>query len=321
MLNPNEFFSVVFVPPGGKQSVSFRLTRVQFNMFVIFTCFVVFGIGMFIYFSLYTSFDAREYKELQLQAQKQKEEIHRLQEEVDGMKDTIGSIIEKESVINSILGESIRKTRRYRRSVRESKNKSSRFDRSYKGLASASADSEKTAFDSSLKKVTFYKSHLQKMEESFTTHLENVQFQKDLYAYTPSILPLYGSIRSGYGMRNHPLTGHRRFHRGIDIPSWVGAPIRSTADGVVIYSGWARAFGNIVVIRHNMGFMTKYAHASKTLVNKGDFVKKGQVIAQIGQTGLSTGPHVHYEVLRWNKHVNPSPYLDLDIFTASTKIW
>jgi len=321
MLNPNEFFSIVFVPPGGKQSISFRLTRFQFNLFVVFTCLVIFGVGMFIYFSLYTSFDAREYKELQLQAQKQQEELHRLQEEVEGMRESIGSIIEKESVINSILGESIRKTRRYRRSVRQSKNKSSRFHRAYNKLAKASQAPETAPLAANMEKISFYKSHLEKMETAFTKHLENVQFQKDLYAYTPSIWPLYGYIRSGYGMRNHPITGHRRFHRGIDIPSWVGAPIKSTADGVVIYSGWARAFGNMVVIRHNMGFMTKYAHASKTLVNKGEYVKKGQVIAQVGRTGLSTGPHVHYEILRWNKHISPAPYLDLDIFTASTKIW
>ena len=67
--------------------------------------------------------------------------------------------------------------------------------------------------------------------------------------------------------------------------------------------------------------MTVYAHASKLLVKRGQSVKKGQVIAQIGQTGLSTGPHIHYEVLRWNKHVNPYQFLDLDIFTASKKLW
>lgn len=110
-------------------------------------------------------------------------------------------------------------------------------------------------------------------------------------------------------------------HKGIDIPSWRGAPIKSTADGVVSYAGWSGTFGNVVVIKHRYGFRTIYAHCTQLLVSKGAVVKKGDVIAQVGSTGLSTGSHVHYEVMRWNRSVSPKPYLDVDMFTASTKLW
>ena len=144
---------------------------------------------------------------------------------------------------------------------------------------------------------------------------------KARFANTPSTWPTYGRILSRYGRRRHPLTRKWHYHKGIDIPSWNGAPIKATADGIVIYAGWANTFGNLVTIRHGMGYMTLYAHASRVLVKKGESVKKGQIIAQIGSSGLSTGPHIHYEINRWGKSVNPISYLDLDMFTASRKMW
>ena len=103
--------------------------------------------------------------------------------------------------------------------------------------------------------------------------------------------------------------------------AWIGAPIHATADGVIEYAGWSGTFGNVVVIDHDFGYRTIYAHCSQLLVKKYELVKKGQVIAQVGTTGISTGPHLHYEVRRWRKALNPIAYLDLDMFTASTEVW
>ena len=123
-------------------------------------------------------------------------------------------------------------------------------------------------------------------------------------------------------MRIHPKTGRRQFHKGIDIPSWIGAPIQATADGVVEFSGWGGGYGWLVIILHEFGgYRTIYAHMSERLVSKGMQVSKGQVIGRVGQSGLTTGPHIHYEIRRYTQALAPRKYLDLDLFTAGTRMW
>lgn len=99
-------------------------------------------------------------------------------------------------------------------------------------------------------------------------------------------------------------------HTGIDITMPRGTPLHATADGVVSYSGRSSGNGNIVVIEHGHGMTTVYAHNSKNNVNPGQAVKRGEVIALSGSTGVSTGPHLHYEVWRNGQSVNPAPFLE-----------
>lgn len=172
-----------------------------------------------------------------------------------------------------------------------------------------------------LKKLDRIQIELNRLEEIFDDHYFSLVQLKTRYASTPSIWPVPGYVKSGYGYRTHPITGRRKLHQGIDIPSWIGAPIQVTADGIVEHSGWAGGFGYAVVVSHGYGYQTLYAHTSKNLVKKGELVKKGQTIAQVGTTGLSTGPHLHYEVRRWRKTVRPNAYLNPDMFTASTRLW
>ena len=141
------------------------------------------------------------------------------------------------------------------------------------------------------------------------------------YDETPSIWPIYGYVRSGYGWRTHPLKRSKQFHKGIDIPAWIGAPVQATADGYVEFSGWGGGYGWIVVLSHKFGYKTIYAHLSEIEVNRGRKVFKGQIIGKIGTSGLSTGPHVHYEIRHRRKALEPSTYLELDLFTAVSKLW
>ena len=138
---------------------------------------------------------------------------------------------------------------------------------------------------------------------------------------TPSIWPIYGRIKSGWGKRKDPFTGKIKQHRGIDIPSWIGAPVKATADGIVQFSGWSKGFGLTVVINHNYGIRTIYAHLSLLLAKKNTYIKKGQIIGKIGNSGRSTAPHIHYEIREWNRSVRPNPYLGTDMFTAYRKLW
>jgi murein DD-endopeptidase MepM/ murein hydrolase activator NlpD len=128
-------------------------------------------------------------------------------------------------------------------------------------------------------------------------------------AATPSIWPARGLMTSGYGYRASPFTGEREMHEGLDIAAPLGTPIKATADGVVAFVGPRGNYGNAVFINHGHGVVTVYAHTSTIRVKEGQPVKRGDLIADIGSTGRSTGPHVLYEVRVDGVAVNPLKYI------------
>ena len=119
-----------------------------------------------------------------------------------------------------------------------------------------------------------------------------------------------GWLSSRFGKRNDPFTGKREFHKGLDFAGRKGDDVIAVGDGVVSWSGKRYGYGNLVEINHGNGYSTRYGHNQRNLVNVGDTVKKGELIALMGSSGRSTGPHVHFEVLRNGKAVNPSRFLD-----------
>ena len=129
-----------------------------------------------------------------------------------------------------------------------------------------------------------------------------------LRAY-PTIWPADGWITSRYGFRRSPLPGAQTFHTGLDVAAPYGTAIRATADGVVISSSYREAYGYTVELDHGFGMGTLYAHCSRLLVEEGEEVRRGDIIARMGSTGRATGPHLHYEVQRDGVPVNPAHYM------------
>ncbi|MDH4289920.1 MAG: M23 family metallopeptidase [Aquincola sp.] len=125
----------------------------------------------------------------------------------------------------------------------------------------------------------------------------------------PSTAPVVGPVGSGFGFRIDPFTGHGALHMGLDFPADVGTPILAAAGGVVVSTQVHPAYGRLVEIDHGNGLVTRYAHTSKILVKNGDLVKRGQLVAQVGNTGRSTGPHLHFEVLVDGVPQNPARFL------------
>ncbi len=133
--------------------------------------------------------------------------------------------------------------------------------------------------------------------------------QKSFLQSTPSVWPTRGWVTSGFGYRKSPFTGLREKHEGWDIGARSGSAVRATADGMVTVAGRERGYGKLIEIEHGYGVVTRYGHNSKNLTKVGSKVKRGQIVALVGNTGRSTGPHLHYEVLVNGVPTNPKNYI------------
>lgn len=154
--------------------------------------------------------------------------------------------------------------------------------------------------------------HAQRIRVSLALRRSNAHHSRlaaRLSKMRPRGVPTRGKLTSRFGMRRDPFTRRRTFHNGIDFASRVGTPIFSTAPGKVIASGWAGGYGRRIAINHGYGLMTLYGHLWRFRVRPGKWVKRGQLIGWMGNSGRSTGPHLHYAVFRKQRPVNPVRYL------------
>jgi len=146
-------------------------------------------------------------------------------------------------------------------------------------------------------------------EISFQELDEFFRGQESLLSSTPSIWPVRGWVTSGFGYRISPFTNMKEIHEGLDVATRMDTSVVSSADGIVVRVGNDVSYGNIVEIDHGYGVVTRYGHNARILVNTGDKVKRGQAIAEVGNTGRSTGPHLHYEVMVNSIPTNPLNYI------------
>jgi hypothetical protein len=163
-----------------------------------------------------------------------------------------------------------------------------------------------------LQKVDRLGYQLSLQSKSLDTLQDLANNQQQMLASLPSVKPVredklqksIGTL-SGFGYRVHPVYKIRKFHAGLDFPARVGTAIQASGDGTVVESGWHSGYGNCVKIKHGYGYETLYGHLNKIVVRPGERVKKGQKIGEVGDTGLSTAPHLHYEVHYKGSPVNP----------------
>lgn len=158
------------------------------------------------------------------------------------------------------------------------------------------------------KKIDMIMSQVYVQSKSFDDLFELAKNKEKMMLSIPAIQPISkkdGRIVSGYGQRFHPILKVRRMHWGIDISAPQGTPIYATADGEVNFTGRKGTYGNTVMINHGYGYETLYGHMYEIVIKRKQFVKRGQLIGYVGNTGLSRAPHVHYEVLKDGKKINP----------------
>ena len=167
------------------------------------------------------------------------------------------------------------------------------------------------------KKVESIEKKLVAQSRSFDEVVELTKTQEQMLKCIPSIQPISKKdlkrIASGFGMRMHPIHKIMKMHAGLDFTAPIGTEIYATGDGVVELAKWNGGYGRCVVINHGFGYKTKYAHCKKLNCRKGQKIKRGEVIAFLGNTGQSSGPHLHYEVIKKNNKVNPVNYFFNDL--------
>lgn len=217
---------------------------------------------------------------------KQKAEIAKLSIEAEKLKSKVEDLENLSKQVQSLTEKTLKVELSYKRSRRTYSSRGS---------------------DVTLEEIYKKLNGLNRSIETQKDNLNQVRSQLEiLYEWkysVPNGYPVSGSISSGFGLRG------REFHTGIDIRASMRTPVRATANGTVSYAGWRGGYGLTVVLRHNFGFSTVYAHLSKISVNVGERVERGDIIGYTGMTGYTTGPHLHYEVRMNDKPVDPRDYL------------
>lgn len=272
----NKLFTVLIVSDGGKAPASFKLSRAVVYLTGTIACLAVFSVIALGYSHEQYARQAERIPLLQEENARVAEEVRRLKVELDTM---VWQMSELE-----ILGREVRGI------VNGGELQSERTE-----LFSRNSVRDGNTTDGA---IDYLKERIPEKAEELSLLKDDAMAYRQELAVTPDFWPADGRITSPYGMRRAPLTRRYNFHQGIDIGAPYGSPVRAAADGTVTVARYRAGWGNLVVINHGT-YTTYYAHLRRFLVKPGDTVEKGQLIADVGSTGYSTGPHLHFEI-----HIN-----------------
>jgi len=275
------------------------------QLLVAFSALCLAGLLILVYSYMNALNDAREVQALRKINQVQQDEINTFAFETQKLIEQMGQIEILADLVAEKLGISLEEEE-----GGEDEDTSSTGEGGGESRLYASRSGERRVLDRAVANIEVLQQLIPEKAESMELlEVEVDKFVRRLAA-TPSIWPASGSITSGFGMRRSPFNrAVMKYHSGIDIAGAYGSPIYATADGTVVSAGYQGGYGNMVLINHGYGFETCYAHMSRIAVSSGQWVKRGQVIGYMGQTGLATGTHVHYEVRVNGVAVNPMNYM------------
>jgi murein DD-endopeptidase MepM/ murein hydrolase activator NlpD len=238
--------------------------------------------------------------------------IHQQQVELKGLRQESDASIEALSSRLGLLQAHVNRLDALgQKLIQMAKIENGEFDFEHEPAVGGPATAQNSLDDSELRKaIEQLSANLSDREDQLLVLEELLMNRNLLKEVQPSGRPIIkGWLSSYYGMRTHPITGKREMHKGIDFAAKMSDPIIAVAKGIVTFAGTKYGYGKVVDINHGNGYTTRYAHASKLLVSVGDTVEKGFQIAEIGTSGRSTGPHVHFEVLKNGHQVNPMKFI------------
>ena len=286
-------FSVMVIPQKGKTWTK-RIS--YFSIYTAILILILFlGVGAFSTVS-YLKYQLNHYNYAQLENEKKQLEkrLSEMKPLISDLESQMNELMEKEKNIRMVFGlpevdEAIREV-------------GVGGPEPFPSGANAELDQTVSQLDKLLRQTRFERENLTQIHGQLLG-------KKDLLEHTPSIAPTNGYLSRGFGVKIDPFTGMRKPHWGIDLAADIGTPVYATAEGRVFFTGWRHGLGKLVIIDHGYDYRTHYGHLNKIRVKKGQKVNRGDVIGGVGNTGISTGPHLHYEVRYKNKPVNPKEYI------------
>ena len=307
-MDKGEDYSVVFFPGTTASPKRFRISRRWFRIYGYSSLAILLGVvSSFVYFSqkyYYLANDEIELTELRRESKIRKVQAEKIATQVKNLESDMARLgrFEKKLRVITALEDSP-----------QNSAKNWGVGGSY-GLSSYSFTTSLAHESKALaNKLSNSLGHLTTQAKIKAISLQELDHffkdQKSFLQSTPSIWPTRGWVTSGFGYRESPFTGLRENHEGWDIGARSGSAVRATADGMVTVAGRERGYGKLIEIDHGYGIVTRYGHNSKNLIKVGSKVKRGQIVALVGNTGRSTGPHLHYEVLVNSVPTNPKNYI------------
>jgi len=283
-----------------KFNLSNQRTAAIFAASVLFTTLLIFSLG----FAANSVVGSAQVSQLQKQVAEQNKRIAELQ--ADNQRDMNAMALrlaELQAQANRLNALGIRLTR-------DSKLSGGEFDFNRTPGAGGGEQAEDVSAADLEKNLKQLQAEFETSSQQLSV-LESMLFEQELELKSqPTTRPTDSYVTSDFGYRMHPVLGGRAHHNGIDFEADIGDPVRSAGNGLIKFAGWKDGFGNVVEIDHQNGYVTLYAHNSAFVVKEGDIVRAGQMVAKAGSTGRSTGPHVHFEVHKDGRPVNPRAFLD-----------
>lgn len=297
----------ILIIPHSKEVRQLNISNWIPKLSAILLVFILLGTGFFI-FHLYSSYNLlkEEYSEkinllssLEEVNQKQKQEIETLRAMSAEVEEKLKTIDSLQEVVRSLVGleKSSENTDVY-------EDQSSSVLPSRGGL-SLKKNSFVDSYENDIMKIKELSLLLDKSSEELNSLIEDVEVKLKYLDAKPNLMPTTGKITSGFGYRKNPFGRGKEFHNGIDIANNIGTKIKAAGSGIVTFAGYNSSYGRYIIISHGYGYQSVYGHNKKILVKVGDIVEKGQIISEMGSSGRSTGPHLHFEVRLNGNPVDP----------------
>lgn len=296
----SDHFTLMIIPNRKSGVKKISIPKVAFRNILIFSIVAILLVLFVVYDYTSIKRDRAEMARLRAQNQEQQQQLRDLGIKIDEFSDRMEELMQTDKKIRILAYE----TNRGKKlplgiggSIKETK---------IKDLLDKDHDTLVAGMRKNIEKL---KEEANQREKSFNELLVFLGEQKSILASTPSLWPVEGWITSEFGTRRSPFRVGIEFHQGVDISTRFGKAIMAPADGLVVGSGYDSLDGNNIKIEHGHGFSTAFLHLSKIAAKRGERVKKGQILGYVGDTGRSTGPHLHYSVFVNNVAVNPRKYL------------
>jgi murein DD-endopeptidase MepM/ murein hydrolase activator NlpD len=297
-----DYFNVLVFGQKTSKTRNFRIHKKTFKIGLYLLCFGVLSTIFFLCDYIQIRKKTFELSQLRQQTQEQKSKIHFFSSKIEDLERQLSTLKDFDKKIRIIAN-----------------LEKSQETTSFMGMGGPSpsdvreklkAEKDEEGLSHQLRTdIERLESEANSQEESLSELVKLLQSKKKILVHTPSIWPVHGWVTSGFGFRINPFTGLTQMHEGLDISNRIGTPVKATAEGIVSDVGRDYSLGNVVVISHGFGMITRYCHLNKIFVRAGQKVKRGDKIAEVGTTGRSTGPHLHYEVRVSGVPVNPLRYI------------